>query len=328
MQASIFYLDEESSGESQQYEKHIIYPHHDCDGNRLSVIEIPLLERNERLFLAVLNNDFGEELYPESPWYEFIERISQVAATSLIEIDSDERIKQLQFESLKVEGFAAASMTAGTILHQVKNLAKDLSIGTFNLDEAIKYGKITASERQKNAILGMRRSAVALEEMISDTGQLTAKESKRPCDLEEAIHFAERVFAYSISTKQILIERQPYSGTIIDIPLLIASSAISNILKNAIEAIDQNGWIKMNVRDEQEVIFCDIEDNGCGISKENQKEIFKLGFSTKKEKLGIQGWGLYTVQRSLIDYRGDLLLIKSSPGQTIFRIVLPKPRKD
>lgn len=67
--------------------------------------------------------------------------------------------------------------------------------------------------------------------------------------------------------------------------------AIENMIKNSIDAIEnKSGKITVDLKidaDDENNICIDITDTGKGITKKQQKDIFKPGFSTKK-----RGWGL------------------------------------
>ena len=64
-----------------------------------------------------------------------------------------------------------------------------------------------------------------------------------------------------------------------------------------------------------------MEDNGPGIPKEAQEQIFKKGFSTKEEEG--HGMGLYIVS-SILDENGGKISLNSSEGMTVFAITFEK----
>ena len=100
--------------------------------------------------------------------------------------------------------------------------------------------------------------------------------------------------------------------------------ALENLIKNALDAIE-NGTgevtLKLEKLKDSEDYSLDIIDNGKGISKQNQKEIFKPGFSTKKRGWGL---GLSLAKRIVEDYHGGKLLLKhSKPDEgTTMRVIL------
>jgi NtrC-family two-component system sensor histidine kinase KinB len=89
--------------------------------------------------------------------------------------------------------------------------------------------------------------------------------------------------------------------------------AIENLIKNAIDAIEKTpGRISIGTRINGKQFEVLIEDNGKGISSQDQKKIFRPGFTTKAVGWGL---GLSLVRRIIEDYhRGRVRLLYSRPG--------------
>lgn len=98
---------------------------------------------------------------------------------------------------------------------------------------------------------------------------------------------------------------------------------IENLLKNALDATEGTGTIKIKIKDDAEQVIIDISDTGKGISKNNLSKVFKPGFTTKK-----RGWGLgLSLSKRIIEqyHKGELYVKNSEPGKgSTFRIVLHK----
>ncbi|MBS1914705.1 MAG: HAMP domain-containing histidine kinase [Bacteroidetes bacterium] len=98
---------------------------------------------------------------------------------------------------------------------------------------------------------------------------------------------------------------------------------IENLLKNALDAMEGKGDIKIDIKQQEKEIWIDVSDTGKGISKNNIQRVFKPGFTTKK-----RGWGLgLSLSKRIIEqyHKGELFVKQSEIGKgTIFRIVLRK----
>ena len=114
---------------------------------------------------------------------------------------------------------------------------------------------------------------------------------------------------------------EPWVKAMINIPLF--DWVIENLLKNALDAIEGKGSIKIDIRDETAQVIIDVTDTGKGISHKNIPQVFKPGFTTKK-----RGWGLgLSLSKRIIEqyHKGELYVKHSEPGKgTTFRIVLKK----
>ena len=98
---------------------------------------------------------------------------------------------------------------------------------------------------------------------------------------------------------------------------------VENLLKNALDAIDDDGRITISGWDDGESINIEVEDTGCGIDRREWRNIFRPGFSTKKRGWGL---GLSLAQRVIEDYHGGTLrLIDSTVGEgSTFRLEVPR----
>jgi signal transduction histidine kinase len=98
---------------------------------------------------------------------------------------------------------------------------------------------------------------------------------------------------------------------------------IENILKNALDAMEGRGEIKIQVHQHPGKVMIDISDTGKGMSSSHIGKVFNPGFTTKK-----RGWGLgLTLSKRIIeDYHNGHLVVKHSEiGKgTTFRITIPQ----
>jgi signal transduction histidine kinase len=111
------------------------------------------------------------------------------------------------------------------------------------------------------------------------------------------------------------------------IPLLVNSfgselnQVWTNIIDNAIDAMGDNGELRVRTYREDTCVVVEIRDNGPGIPPEIKPHIFEPFFTTKGVGEGT-GLGLDTVQRIVRKHRGSIQ-VTSSPGDTRFQVWLP-----
>ena len=95
---------------------------------------------------------------------------------------------------------------------------------------------------------------------------------------------------------------------------------VENICKNAADAMDGKGLIKITLFSDSDYLKIDITDNGKGLQKANFKRIFEPGFTTKKRGWGL---GLSLSKRIIEEYHLGRVYVKSSSKEgTTFRISL------
>lgn len=100
---------------------------------------------------------------------------------------------------------------------------------------------------------------------------------------------------------------------------------ILNLLKNASDTLKNTFGsqkiLTINSYDIEEYTVIEICDNGTGIPKEIQKNIFDPYFSTKDNKTGT-GLGLYISKRIIEKHNGGEISFKSTHNKTCFTIRL------
>lgn len=96
---------------------------------------------------------------------------------------------------------------------------------------------------------------------------------------------------------------------------------IENLCKNAIDAMNGNGFIDIFVQKKSNEYIIDIKDTGKGIDKGKFKAVFTAGFTTKQRGWGL---GLSLAKRIVEEYHKGKIFVKQSEINkgTTFRIVL------
>ena len=92
--------------------------------------------------------------------------------------------------------------------------------------------------------------------------------------------------------------------------------ALINIVKNAIESINDNGSIHFTTTPHPRKLI--ITDTGPGISPQHAKQLFSPFFSTKKDG---QGVGLTLVKEILLNHNAEFSLETVQQGETNFTIM-------
>ncbi len=92
-----------------------------------------------------------------------------------------------------------------------------------------------------------------------------------------------------------------------------------NIIQNAFDAVDANGKVYVNFKSESDKLVITVSDSGQGIPAEDQKKIFDLYYTTKKEGNGL---GL-SISQKIISQHNGLVDISSDERGTIFKITIP-----
>lgn len=95
----------------------------------------------------------------------------------------------------------------------------------------------------------------------------------------------------------------------------------TNLIHNAIQAMNQQGKLKISVFTKNSYVTVEITDSGCGIPLENQSKIFTAFYTTKAKGEG-SGLGLHISQKIIDKHQGGIE-VKSKPGETTFTVYFP-----
>ena len=174
------------------------------------------------------------------------------------------------------------------------------------------------------------------EEVLGELGKdlnrlrtVTDRFSKIGSDPELAVH---DLGLFVMDTMGYLERRMPRAVVFrVDAPETAVFAAINpalfgwvleNLTKNAVDAMEGSGTLGVKLVVDQGKVLLDIEDDGKGMPRRVQRQIFDPGFSTKARGWGL---GLSLVRRIVREYHGgQIVILRSEEGVgTTFRVTLP-----
>lgn len=114
--------------------------------------------------------------------------------------------------------------------------------------------------------------------------------------------------------------------TLVYADLELLTSALQNLLENAIRYSNPGGQVDVTLRENDNVVI-EVADNGIGISEEDQKRIFERFYRVdpaRSRSTGGTGLGLSIVKHVVSDLNGSIH-VNSKPGEgATFVITLPR----
>jgi len=130
------------------------------------------------------------------------------------------------------------------------------------------------------------------------------------------------LLGYKLREKNITVNKT-YCQDLVDIPAHVGelNQVWTNIIDNAIYAVDKNGELTIETSCDKKNVKVKIIDNGTGIPKEIMSRIFDPFFTTKKVGQGT-GIGLDLVSRIVKRHNGEIK-VHSEPGRTEFAVCIP-----
>lgn len=97
--------------------------------------------------------------------------------------------------------------------------------------------------------------------------------------------------------------------------------ALINLAQNAIQAAAPGSEVLLSAYQQDQKVILEVQDQGCGISTEEQQKIFVPFYTTKQTGTGL---GL-PLARKIVEEHGGTLTVRSEPGRGAnFYIALPR----
>ena len=100
----------------------------------------------------------------------------------------------------------------------------------------------------------------------------------------------------------------------------------TNLMHNALQAMEYQGTLTIDVSQNQEGVKVALTDNGKGIPSEILPKIFDPFYTTKPAGEG-SGLGLHIVQKIINKHSGKIS-VESQPGKTTFYVLLPVGKEE
>lgn len=135
--------------------------------------------------------------------------------------------------------------------------------------------------------------------------------------LENSLNYLSNRISNSVDFEWKLYPKPLY----VNININLFNWVTENVVKNSVDAMEGKGKLRVEVNSRNKLVYIDIIDNGKGISRNQTKDIFKPGFTTKKRGWGL---GLSLAKRIVEDYHKGQIFVKESQAfqKTVIRIIL------
>ncbi|WP_158641228.1 two-component system sensor histidine kinase NtrB [Candidatus Nitrosopumilus salaria] len=222
-------------------------------------------------------------------------------------------VEQKSNELVKSARLATIGTMASRVAHDLKNPLTILQTYADMLTPEI-ITKLNSKDREK--WFRMQTSISDMNRIIEDVLEFarTSEIKKTPSSLLRILKLALNHVDYSYG----IVINLPDDDVSINCDPRKLEGVFSNLLDNAVHAINGHGEIDVSISFDSEFTKIQIKDSGPGISDENLKKIFEPMFTTKTTGTGL---GL-VICKSIIEQHGGSISVSNKP--TTFTLALPR----
>lgn len=144
-----------------------------------------------------------------------------------------------------------------------------------------------------------------------------------PSSLSDVVDHVIDYMDRRTSSKVLMTKKFPQNDIIVNLNASLFEWVIENLCKNAVDAMEGEGHITIEVLDLPGKAVIEVTDDGKGIRKKDISSVFKPGFTTKKRGWGL---GLSLAKRIVEEYHHGRIFVKRSElgVGTTFRIEIKK----
>ena len=255
-------------------------------------------------------------------WIPIASPLSQIAVTYVVFLSYQLTIREYEKWQLEQESH---------YLRQVEQL-KNNFVSLISHDLKTPIGKIQAicdrvlTQNQdlgfKSDLVSLRSESSELHRYIQTILQITKVESrdfklnKDAADINKVIEATVKKLQPLAQQKSISMELELEPMFSIEIDAILIQEVILNIIENAIKYSGNDKSIFISSKEVVDEVIITIEDQGAGIPKEHQEQIFDKFYRGDQEKSSIKGsgLGLYLVKYFVELHKGKIHL-ESEVGQ-------------
>lgn len=297
-----------------------------------SELIIPIVREDETIGILLVESNELEYFMDDHIIF-----LTRLADQAVIAITNARLYAEVQAANL------AKSLFVSDVAHELKNPLQAIS-----LSSQLMLGGMTGSinETQQDALKKVTANVQRMGTIISDLTDLTRGEAGHlrlklaPLQFNEVIEevVASLQSAFDSKNQTLTITTSP------DLPLVRGDKnrliqILTNLVSNAYKYAPEDATVVLSARPSlntwdpkgaAEVLHVSVQDDGYGISPEDQKKLFTKFFRADNNKNEAPGTGLgLNIVKQMVELGGGKVWFESELGRgSTFHFTVPIPRKD
>lgn len=233
-------------------------------------------------------------------------------------------LRETQSQLIQSEKMASLGTLTAGVSHEINNPLQYLS-GTYY--GFVNYFKNYGSNDESATDLLLSSTETAIDRISAIVKGLNqfSRDNQRldeDCDIHSIIDDCLVILNHQIRHKITVVKDYWKHSLVLKGNVGQLHQVFTNLLSNAIQAIEKQGLIYITTRMVENAVSIEIKDTGCGISQEDLDKITDPFFTTKDPGHGT-GLGLSITYSIIKDHKGKMDFHSEKTKGTIVEIILP-----
>lgn len=233
---------------------------------------------------------------------------------------AEESLRQMQARLAHQEKIAALGQVAAQVAHEVRNPLTGLLLYCMHMKSKL-ADRMSEPELQlaDKIIETINHLSQTVDQIVNFARPLSLE--RREVDLNRVVNDLLQLLGPQLACAHVVssVELAPggLRGRLDESSL---RSALTNLLINAVQAMNGGGRLSVRTLRDVEGLCVEIEDTGAGMTREHVEKIFEAFYTTKAKGLGL---GM-PYAKKVIEEHGGEIGVESRPGEgTLVTIRLP-----
>ncbi len=220
---------------------------------------------------------------------------------------------------VQAQKLAAWSEAARRIAHEIKNPLTPIQLSAERIARKYRNGDPDTARVVEEGTQTIVSEVNQLKRMVDEFSRFARMPAVhlRHAQLAAILQQAASLYRDVKPGVSVTVEVDPAIELLLDSEQI--GRAVSNLLKNAVEATEE-GVVHLSARRVKHRVIIEVADPGRGVSDADKEKLFLPYFSTKSRGTGL---GLAIVHRIVRDHDGHITVHDNHPTGTKFEIELP-----
>ncbi len=234
-------------------------------------------------------------------------------------------LEETQRQRIQASTLAAVGELSSSVVHEIRNRLSSVKMNVQALERRVGSDE-TYSELARIAVDQVRRVEEMLSELLNYARPVSP--SFAPVKAADLMASMAAEFGAEASEREVTIEVEDRTGgASITADRKLLEQALSNLVRNAVEASPPGGTVTLRVAPgpaRERRVALEVQDRGAGFDGIPPEDLFRPFFTTKETGTGL---GLAHARKIAELHGGRIHAERPAAGGALFRLELPEPRE-